>query len=65
MDDPETGLDTITAYQVFWDYGSNGAEWVLLLTESQGSLTFTHVVASGILRSSWYKFYYRAVNQHG
>lgn len=32
LENPETGLDTTTSYQVYWDYGSNGADWVILVT---------------------------------
>ena len=41
VNDPETGLDDVTAYEVYWDNGSNGASWVLLVQEISSSLTFS------------------------
>lgn len=65
VSDPETGLDTVTEYQIFWDNGSGGVDWVSLHAEYAGSFTFEHLIDTGIIRSHTYKFYYKAVNQHG
>ena len=50
---------------IYWDNGSNGQNWVLLLTEVLGSYTFKGTVTNGITRSKLYKFYYVAVNEQG
>ena len=31
VSDPQTGFDEILAYQVYWDNGNVGTEWVLLV----------------------------------
>jgi hypothetical protein len=47
---------------VYWDNGSNANQWVVLIEETS-SFTFTFIEPSGIVRASYYKFYYLAVNQ--
>lgn len=62
VEDPETGLDTVLSYVVYWDNGSNANQWVVLVEETS-SFTFTFIESSGIVRASYFKFYYLAVNQ--
>lgn len=58
-----TGGETITQYEVYWDYGSSGANYVLLYTDSSPfQYTYTQVT-TGITSGTTYKFKYRAVNQ--
>ena len=35
----DAGHDTITEYKVFWDNGSSGTNWLLLVSETEGSFT--------------------------
>lgn len=66
MSDPETGLDAVTSYVVYWDNGSSGEQWVVLVEEhSEDLLTFSHTEKTGIIRAAFYQFYYIAVNQQG
>ena len=59
-----TGLDTVNSYQVYWDSGTDGAEWALLF-EDQAPFSFIYLKNIGILRGAFYKFYFNGVNQHG
>jgi hypothetical protein len=63
--DQRTGYDSITAYEIYWDNGSNGVDWTLVHKELYGSFTFEFVIQTGIIRSRQYKFKYKAVNQQG
>jgi hypothetical protein len=53
VSDPVTGLDTVTAYQVYWDNGNSGANWVLLVQETT-PFTFVYLQKIGITRSNSY-----------
>jgi len=50
---------------VYWDYGTSGADWALVVSETSGSFTFDAVVTIGITAGSSYQFKYRARNQFG
>ena len=50
------GLDTITAYKLWWDNGSSAANWLLLATETTPS--FTHTTMTGVSRGASYQFKY-------
>jgi hypothetical protein len=59
------GQDPITLYEVYWDAGSGGTSWPLLVLQSAGRFTFTFTQASGVTPGVAYLFRYRASNQHG
>lgn len=64
--DPETGLDPITHYEVYWDNGNFqvlGTEWVLFVTQEASTATFEFIESSGVIRSDYYKFKYLAINE--
>lgn len=65
VSDPETGLDEVIEYIVYWDNGSQGDQWVVLYSEQTPDFTFTYIEKVGIVRAQYYQFYYIAVNQHG
>jgi hypothetical protein len=62
VQDPETGLDEIVEYIVYWDNGSNGDQWVVLVSEHAPDFTFQYVEKIGIVRTHKYLFQYIAVN---
>ena len=59
------GQDPVTLYEVYWDAGSSGSSWPLLVLQSSGHFTFTFTQASGVSPGAAYQFRYRASNQHG
>jgi hypothetical protein len=62
-----TGQDSITSYEIYWDYGTNGATYVLLYTSSSptfDSYTYTYT-DPGIVAGTSYLLKYRARNQQG
>lgn len=65
VQDPETGLDEVIEYIVYWDNGSDGDQWVALVSEQVPDLTFQYVEKIGIVRAHKYLFQYISVNQHG
>ena len=65
VDDPQTGYDEILSYEVYWDNGSSGQDWVLLIAEFTPTFTYSFVKPIGVNRSWFYMFKYLAVNQHG
>jgi hypothetical protein len=60
--DPTTGLDSVIKYSVFWDNGSNGVNWLNLVTETVGGFTFTYTFSNGVSPGLIYQFKYRASN---
>jgi len=58
----DTGQDTITEYKIYWDNGSNGANFVHLRTEISPTFTFTYAFTSGVLRGDDFQFKYAAKN---
>jgi hypothetical protein len=50
---------------VYWDNGSSGQDWVLLIAEFTPTFTYSFVKPIGVNRSGFYMFKYLAVNQHG
>ena len=48
LEEPYTGYDTILAYDIYWDNGSNGQDWILIESQVIGAFTFNYVQTSGI-----------------
>lgn len=44
----DTGYDTITRYQIYWDNGSVGTDWALIETQESGSFTYSFIQSTGI-----------------
>ena len=61
----DAGQDAITEYRVFWDNGSSGTNWLLLVSETEGSFTYSYTHGQGITRGDSYQFKYMAANEHG
>lgn len=61
----DAGQDSITEYRVFWDNGSDGTNWLLLVSEIEGTFTYSYTHDQGITRGEEYQFRYKGVNAHG
>ena len=44
----DAGFDTVTRYQLYWDNGSSGIDWVLLATQNQPTFTHSFTKVTGI-----------------